>query len=424
MDNEQLKKRLDNAEKEKDEAKADYDDAKSKFKVWKQSRPNLSWNDPEFIYYQQEVNRLGDIYKISKQNYDTLLQKISNPTIPMHVKENECSISQAGSTFLRSIFSIYNIVGKSTKFAISQDLSAINTEPFEWLSSVENSTENRTNYLKYIKDNVLADIVEYPVNAFDAAAEPTLLNTDLGGQPVKGSCDIMLSSCDTTHFKLEACHVVIELKKTVKPKDFIQAKLQLLCADNLSTYSVIVVLTDLKDDWYFYWIEEPDKKNKKSTAILYSTMVTRDLAIGYLRYHLKWVAKRRLKEDTTFNFDFSDPFDDEDDCKDDDVEEQSRKKQKLIKDKRPTFLGTKYASCYISKHGEDDNNLSMEEARALAIENFISKYREDLKDMIVEKEETVEIPDNSATVSKWLGTLPISDKETSLAKQESSATVV
>ncbi|KAJ3316258.1 hypothetical protein HDV06_003949, partial [Boothiomyces sp. JEL0866] len=89
MDNEELKKRLDNAEREKDEAKADYDDAKSKFKVWKQSRPNLSLNDPEFIYYQQEVNRLGDIYKISKQNYDTLLQKISNPAIPMHVKEDK-----------------------------------------------------------------------------------------------------------------------------------------------------------------------------------------------------------------------------------------------------------------------------------------------------------------------------------------------
>ncbi|KAJ3249714.1 hypothetical protein HK103_004497, partial [Boothiomyces macroporosus] len=54
MDNEELKTAIKEARVEKDEAKKRYDDAEANLQMWKQSRPNLSWNDPEFIYYQQE----------------------------------------------------------------------------------------------------------------------------------------------------------------------------------------------------------------------------------------------------------------------------------------------------------------------------------------------------------------------------------
>ncbi|KAJ3267686.1 hypothetical protein HDV01_004445 [Terramyces sp. JEL0728] len=232
----------------------------------------------------------------------------------------------------------------------------------------------------------------------------------------------MISSCEGTYDKLITCHVIIEVKKSIKSNNFTQAKLELLCADSLSNFSVIVVLTDLKDDWHFFWLENPNKHDKH-TAILCSTKVNRDLAIGYLCYHLKWIAKRRLKEETNFDFDFSDPFDDEDECKDEDPEEQTKKKRKLTTE-RTAYLGTKYSLCYTSKYGERDNNLSLEQIRSIALANFIKKYEDDFQDWIVpeEKEVVIDKPDSNSKVLEWVNS--ISEKDSLLAKQESSTTVV
>ncbi|KAJ3249701.1 hypothetical protein HK103_004499, partial [Boothiomyces macroporosus] len=62
MDSEELKTAIKEARIEKDEAKKRYDDAEANLQMWKQSRPNLPWNDPEFIYYQQEVRELRNTY--------------------------------------------------------------------------------------------------------------------------------------------------------------------------------------------------------------------------------------------------------------------------------------------------------------------------------------------------------------------------
>ncbi|KAJ3256915.1 hypothetical protein HK103_005033 [Boothiomyces macroporosus] len=426
MDNEELKKRLDNAEKEKDEAKKRYDDAEAKLQIW-QSELGNSWrNNTEYISYQNYVRELGDIYNNLLQIYNTLLQKISNPAIPMHVKEDKeysATLSQAGSNFYAKLIEEYSIGQKTIISPISQDLSAT-TNSFEWEKSVENSAENRTNYLRYIKDEILVGIEDFPINVFDGSGETNLLDAYLGERKLRGTCDVMISSCIETFDKLINCHVIFEVKKLIVDKNVRQAKLELLCADYHSNYTVIVVLTDLMDKWKFFWLEKPDTAdNKTKTAYICGATVTRNLAIGYLRYHLKWVAKRRRKEEARIGLDFSDPFDDEDECKDDDVEEQTKKKRKLTTERRPTFLGTKYSLCHLSKYG-NNNDLSDEQIRSIALTNFIRKYEDDFQDWIVpeEKEVAVDKADSNSKVLEWVSS--ISEKDGVLAKQESSSTVV
>jgi hypothetical protein len=53
----------------------------------------------------------------------------------------------------------------------------------------------------------------------------------------------------------EGILAVIELKKSVQADDINQAIAQLIAADHLSNYTPVAMLTDLRYDWRFFWIE-------------------------------------------------------------------------------------------------------------------------------------------------------------------------
>jgi len=50
--------------------------------------------------------------------------------------------------------------------------------------------------------------------------------------------------------------VVFELKKNVIRPSINQAIVETILANALSAYAVLVVLTDLKNDWHFFWLQE------------------------------------------------------------------------------------------------------------------------------------------------------------------------
>ena len=50
-----------------------------------------------------------------------------------------------------------------------------------------------------------------------------------------------------------------DLKKTVEDRNIYQAILQLLTGDPMSQYELIQVLTDLRDEWHFFWFENRDQ---------------------------------------------------------------------------------------------------------------------------------------------------------------------
>jgi len=52
--------------------------------------------------------------------------------------------------------------------------------------------------------------------------------------------------------------VLLELKKDPQPKDVRQAHLELIAACRISQFRAVVVLTDLRESWRFYWIKDKD----------------------------------------------------------------------------------------------------------------------------------------------------------------------
>jgi 1,2-phenylacetyl-CoA epoxidase catalytic subunit len=116
---------------------------------------------------------------------------------------------------------------------------------------------------------------------------------------------------------IQSSHIVFELKKpTIKENKIEQAKLQLLSAGRRSSYDLIMVLTDLNDSWTILWLEKMARTRRGKIARMCSTDVTRSLAIGFLRYHLKIVDKMRILDQTESKLDikYDDEYKDEDDC--------------------------------------------------------------------------------------------------------------
>jgi len=56
--------------------------------------------------------------------------------------------------------------------------------------------------------------------------------------------------------------VRFELKKVVQDYHVYQAIRQLFVANILSQQAVFVILTDLNDEWIFYWLEIHENKNE------------------------------------------------------------------------------------------------------------------------------------------------------------------
>jgi len=50
--------------------------------------------------------------------------------------------------------------------------------------------------------------------------------------------------------------VVFKLKKNVICSGINQAIVEIILANALSAYAVLIVLTDLKNDWHFFWLQE------------------------------------------------------------------------------------------------------------------------------------------------------------------------
>jgi hypothetical protein len=199
---------------------------------------------------------------------------------------------------------------------IDQEMTVSDTEPFQWDSTKEDSLINRTNYVKYLQDNVLCNGFEYPMNVFDPTQESDLLDAEFSEDfTVTGTCDALISSTTMAGCMIQSSHIVFELKKPENKENKIkQAKLELLSAGRRSTYDVIVVLTDLNDSWIILWLETTRKTFKGKIATLCCTELTRNLAIGFLRYHLKIVAKlrRRNQSEVALDVKYDDEYKDED----------------------------------------------------------------------------------------------------------------
>lgn len=89
------------------------------------------------------------------------------------------------------------------------------------------------------------------------SSKPNFLSTNLASSryQLKGTLDIIIvDKVYVEDFSTAAgVYIGMKVKKTVTEKDCIQAIIELLAADIFSNFPVVMVLTDLKQYWQFFW---------------------------------------------------------------------------------------------------------------------------------------------------------------------------
>lgn len=155
-------------------------------------------------------------------------------------------------------------------------------EPFTWSTAKEDSEENRTAYMKYLRDNIAwpegYEVVDCRDNT-DLLSVPSL-----GGTPrrTSGNIDVVLASKANVeaHTLRQNIRLGLELKESNNTGSHEQqVVLQHLCASSLNfNESVLTVMTDLNDRWHFYWFGT-------MAGILYKIEVSRSEA-KYLLEHM------------------------------------------------------------------------------------------------------------------------------------------
>lgn len=75
---------------------------------------------------------------------------------------------------------------------------------------------------------------------------------------LRGTCDVAIvdGGCFKGHATSRGLLVVFQLKKAVQERDAQRALAQLIAADVHSSFPVVTVLADLKDEWHFFWTNE------------------------------------------------------------------------------------------------------------------------------------------------------------------------
>ena len=106
----------------------------------------------------------------------------------------------------------------------------------------------------------LSDHIQMPEGweFYNASAETGLIDTALADSMIilKGTTDVAIADID--YVKLfdtaRGIRVAIELEKQVQKKDCMQAILKLIAANCHSNYSIMTLLTNLRQTWHCYWI--------------------------------------------------------------------------------------------------------------------------------------------------------------------------
>ena len=144
--------------------------------------------------------------------------------------------------------------------SLSADLlmgkAGVNPPSFEWDDSIEPAQKVR--YMQYLSTHL----------QFDSRSDVALMPLDNNHKflsvsdrrlkfDIKGTSDVAVVHKGYIDMRMEGQGILglVELKKDCNQKAIRQAIGQLIAADLISTFSPLAVLTDLRDEWHFFWLE-------------------------------------------------------------------------------------------------------------------------------------------------------------------------
>jgi len=155
---------------------------------------------------------------------------------------------------------------------------------FQWED--RNEPDQKDRYLPYLRTHLQMEQRQGDAALITPDNERSFLSvSDKRLQfDIRGTTDVAVVHQGYISARLEEQGIlaVIELKKGCTKKDTRQTIGQLIAADLISTFSPLAVLTDLRDEWHFYWLEGRTIKHLRPPAGTQG----RRLAFSFLRLAL------------------------------------------------------------------------------------------------------------------------------------------
>ncbi|CAG8568984.1 7693_t:CDS:2 [Acaulospora morrowiae] len=164
---------------------------------------------------------------------------------------------------------------------LDMELTTERTNAFQWSVLTERAQrDGEQGYLNHLR-TILQIATFRGLGLCDATNETSLLSTGNDILPIKlsGTTDVAIVDRHSIALQMPEKHIRIlfKLKKVIVKADTYQVMAELITADLKSIYSVLAVLTDLNDDWRFYWLEEGRIKALK---------LPRDSAVALIKHNM------------------------------------------------------------------------------------------------------------------------------------------
>ncbi|PKK62499.1 hypothetical protein RhiirC2_759480 [Rhizophagus irregularis] len=126
---------------------------------------------------------------------------------------------------------------------------------------IEDEVVTKEGYISYLKENIkISDKSDF----YDVKSKKSLLSVKYDEMPfeISGTTDVVIAkkSNANAHTLSHGIQAGIELKKQIKDIDIPQAIGQLLTANIRSNEAVFIVLTNLNEEWIFFWLKDVEGK--------------------------------------------------------------------------------------------------------------------------------------------------------------------
>ncbi|KAF0368610.1 crinkler family protein [Gigaspora margarita] len=151
-------------------------------------------------------------------------------------------------------------------------------QPFQWDEQAEDKHAEK--YLSFLNRTM-----SIPSESmwYNPVSNKQFLSVDIYALPfsIKGTADVVVTkkAFFKTRNVVGGIQVVFKLKKKIEDHHVPQAIGELIVANILSEQPVFVVLTDLKEEWIFYWLSS-DKEVLESSADLCHAITIFENALG------------------------------------------------------------------------------------------------------------------------------------------------
>ncbi len=209
------------------------------------------------------INFTEDAAKEDDRETDSLIKsgfaKIEE--ILLSKKRESKSLSGIGMSDWRKIANALKL--KEVTLVASQEPGKDSIPGYQWTDLAEDHRDQVKNYMSYI-EKYWMPLLPNDIQVLDISQKKQLLT--LKDDPrlpfdIKGGADLAIVHNSYVNFRsiFAGIHFIVELKKKIEENHINQIKAELIAADTVTTNiarSVVGLLTDLNNDWNFFWIGE------------------------------------------------------------------------------------------------------------------------------------------------------------------------